>query len=131
MANSLAASVVHDGARNVLVEVTGILDTSDVTQVNITNLAALIPVPTMLRLDTIQFAIQDAMAVMLWWEDTAGTSLIAPLAGRGRLDFGWFGGKLNPKNTGFTGNIQLSTQGWQLGAVQHFTILLDLIKQGV
>jgi hypothetical protein len=130
MANSVISTVAHDGARNVLIEVTGILDTSDYAQADITTISGLTPVPTNLRLDTIQFAIQDTCAVMLWWHDTAGTSLIASLAGRGRLDFGWFGGRNNPNNAGYTGNIQVSTQGWLSGAVLHWTLLLDCIKQG-
>jgi hypothetical protein len=128
MANSVIATVAHDGARNVLVEVTGILDTSDVAPMDITNLSALNPAPGMLRLDTVQFAIEDGLACMLWWHDTAQT-LITPLAGRGKHDYAWFGGRNNPQNAGWTGNIMLSTAGWT--GIKHFSLLLDLIKQQV
>ena len=129
MANSVISTVIHDGARNAIIEVTGILDTSDVTQTDITTIANLVPVPTTVRIEKIQFAIEDGISCMLWWHDTAGTTLIVPLTGRGKLTAEWFGGYNNPKNAGYTGNIQMSTAGFS--GVKHFSLLLELIKQGV
>ena len=128
MANSVVTTVVHDGPRNVLVEITGVLDTADYSVADITTISTLNPVPLLLRIDTISFSIEDGLTCLLWWHDNSPT-LILPLAGRSKLDYNWFGGRNNPKNTGYTGNIELSTAGWS--GVKHFSILLDLIKQGV
>lgn len=128
MANSLISTVVHDGQRNVLLSVTGILDTSDVAVTDITTIASLTPAPQTLRLDRIFFAIEDVLSVMLWWHATSD-ALLMPLAGRGHFNYDWFGGYTDPKAAGFTGNIRLSTTGWV--GVKHFSLLLELVKQGV
>lgn len=129
MANVVTSTVIHNGARNVQIEVVGILDTSDFAQADITIISALTPAPGFVRLDTIQFSVEDGLSCRLWWHDTALTTLIAPVQGRGKLDFGWFGGKQNPKNAGYTGDIMLSTAGW--ATLKTFTLILDLIKCGV
>lgn len=126
MANSVVSNVVHDGAANVLVVVTGILDTSDYAVTDITAISSLNPVPTLLRLDRVFFSIEDALSCMLWWEATSDV-LIMPLAGRGKFDFDWFGGWTNPKAAGFTGDIRLSTAGWV--GVKHFSLALEFTKQ--
>lgn len=131
MANSVISTKDYDGATNVRIRVTGILDTSDFAQADITTISAMNPVPTFIRLDSVQFFIEDTLSCMLWWHDTAGTSLIMPLAGRNHAHLEWYGGITNPKNAGVTGNVQLSTTGWATGKILHFTLLLDFTKQGV
>jgi len=126
MANSVVSNVVHDGAVNVLLVVTGILDTSDHAIADITTISGLNPVPTLLRLDRVFYSIEDALSCRLWWHATADL-LIMPLAGRGHFDFDWFGGWTNPKTAGYTGNIRLSTAGWV--GVKHFTLALEFTKQ--
>ena len=130
MANSVIATVDHDGARNVLLRVTGILDTSDYAAADITAIANLDPVPTMIRLDRVKYSIEDGLTCLLWWNATSD-DLIMPLAGRGKFTFvDWFEGITNPQSTGWTGDVQLSTQGFVSG-LKHFTLALEFCKQGV
>lgn len=126
MANSLISTVVHDGERNVMIEVTGILDTSDLTSTAITTISGLNPVPVKLRIDKIQFAIEDVLSCMLWWNATTPV-LIVPLAGRSKFEYEWMGGRNNPEPAGFDGNIMITTAGWV--GVKHFSIILDCVKQ--
>ncbi len=128
MANSVVSTVVHDGERNAIVIVTGTLDTSDLAVTDITTIANLNPVPTLVRLDRLQYSVEDGISCLLWWHNTSD-GLIMPVEGRGLLDFCWAGGYNNPQAAGYTGNIRLSTVGWS--GVKHFTLILDLVKQGV
>lgn len=128
MANSVITTILRDGQRNVVLDTTGVLDTSNYAQTDITNIGILNPVPNALRIDHIQYSIQDGLSLQLWWEDTSLTSLILPLAGRGKLDGNWFGGYSNPKRAGYTGNIMLSTNGWTAGTY-YFNLVMELVKQ--
>lgn len=67
--------------------------------------------PSALRLIDICYAVETGLKIFLWWEDDGGDTLILPLEGRGRLDLGPIGGIHNPRNEGWTGNVQLSTKG--------------------
>ncbi len=128
MANSVIATVVHDGPRNTLLSVTGVLDTSDYAVADITTISSLNPVPTLIRVDRIQYSVEDGLSCLLWWHATTD-GLILPLEGRGKMEFDWFGGYNNPMAAGYTGNIRLSTAGWS--TVKHFALVIEFVKQGV
>ena len=129
MANVTNVELVHDGHRNVVYRLDGVLDTSDVAVADFTTISSLSPVPTYLRLDRVEYSVQDALSVRLWWHATAD-DLIIPLEGRGKFDFDWFGGLQNPKSAGNTGNARYDTKGWSAGAVLGYTLILEFSKQG-
>lgn len=129
MANVVTTQVLVDGARNLVVKVTGVLDTSNVTSTVIVDPATLVPVPTQLRIDCLEFMVSDPLSVLLKWDATAPVD-IAPVTGFGKLQFRQFGGLQNNAGAGKNGKILLSTVGWAAG-IETFTVILHMVKQGV
>ena len=129
MANALTAQIVEDGARNALVKVVALLDTSDLAATDIVDPANFSPVPTQFRIDRIEYSISDQLEAQILWDATADVVALA-LAGRDEMDFWSHGGLQNNAGAGKTGKIQLKTTGWASGT-QVVTLNLKLVKQGV
>lgn len=119
--------VIHDGHKNAVVLVTGIIEDSIVARQPIFKLSDLQHDPKSVKIDAVTFSIQGKLTCLLWWSDKE-SSLIVPLEGRGKLDFEPYEGLQNPRKEEWNGGIDLSTMG-QEGPKQHFTIILDLTKQ--
>jgi hypothetical protein len=129
MANSTTYQILEQGARNAIVKLTGVLDTTNVSLVPAFPIANLDPVPKLLRIDHIDYSISDQLEVQLFWNATT-PALILPLAGRGKMSFWSFGGLQNNAGAGVDGQINLLTTGWTSG-VQVYSIILEMVKQGV
>lgn len=131
MANVLSTQIIIDGPRNLVVKVTGVLD-SDVPLTTIVTPSATFLAPPLVQLDYIDYAIQDTIEVQLQWQGTPNTALL-PLAGRGRMGFTDFGG-IPDNATTPTGNIQLLTTGIGAGPAASplvFTLVLEMKKIGL
>ena len=124
--NKVTSTISQDGQSNVVIEVTGILDTSDVKAFHIVDLSSLKNLPKKLRLDGVQFAFEPGLIGLLWWEGKE-RSLITPMFGCQRIDYIPYNGRHNPMGEGATGSIILTTKGWE--GMKHFSLLLDLTKQ--
>jgi hypothetical protein len=129
MANSFLKQTLVDGARNAVIKLTGVLDTSDLGQTTAVDLTTLSPVPSTVYIDHLDYSISDQLEVQLLWDATSPL-VILPIAGRGRMSYGNFGGLQNNAGAGKTGNILIKTTGWASGT-QVFSIVLELVKQGV
>lgn len=134
MANVTSIQVLENGARNYVVKVTGILDTSDVAITDLidTTAAGFRPsnlgredVPTTVAIKRVEYDIEDSLSVYIYWDATAD-QLALPLVGRGRLKFD--PPMNNNAGAGKTGKVQYSTQGWVASAVLSFTVTLYCIK---
>jgi hypothetical protein len=137
MSNSTSIKILQDGPRNVTVKFEGVLDTSDLTSTVILDPATLSDMTdfgqkaTKLRINKIQYSIEDTLSVNLFWDATAPIR-IEELTGRGKLEHFKFGG-LSPLpsesgSAGWTGKITATTQGWAASAVLSFSIILECIK---
>ena len=129
MANQLLTQTLVDGARNAVVKITGVLDTSDVSTTVVVDPANFIPTPTTFRIDHIDYSISDPLEVRLLWDATTDVDIL-PLAGRGRMSFWNFGGLQNNAGAGNTGKINLETNGYTSGTLV-FSVVLELVKIGV
>ena len=145
MANSTSTQILMDGPQNVVVKFEGILDTSDLSTTTVIDPALLATNfdvngvgPTRLRIDKIQYNIEDLLAVNLFWDATTPIR-IETLAGRGKMEYDeygglknnagtWSGGTFTPA-TGFTGKITATTQGWAASAVLSFALVIHCVKQ--
>lgn len=129
MANVLTTQTIQDGPRNLIVKVTGTLDTSDVALTTIVTPSATFGAPPFVNLNHIDYSIQDGIEVQLQWQGTPNSPLM-PLAGRGRMSFVDFGG-IPDNATTPTGNIQMLTTGYPTaGTILVFTLILEMIKIG-
>lgn len=133
MANSFAAQIIEDGPRNSIVKLTGVLDTADLSSTVAIAMSSLNqggtgPTPQQVRIDHLDYSISDQLEVQLSWNATTPV-VILPIAGRGRMSFGSFGGLQNNAGSGKDGSILIKTTGWASGT-QVFSVVLELVKQG-
>lgn len=133
MANTVTTQTIIDGPRNVVIKVTGVLDTSDLALTTIVDPALFSTIlgqtaATQVRLYHIDYSITDQIELRLQWQGTPNAEMM-PLAGRGRMSFVDFGG-LTDNATAATGRIQLFSTGWTSG-IQVFTLILEMVKQGM
>jgi hypothetical protein len=133
MANVTAKKIIVDGHVNAVVQLTGVLDTSDATiapAVVIADFTQNDPRMTALlgfQVRKIEFSVGDALQVQLEWNATTPQHL-AELAGQGELCYEFAGG-MNPATgaAGFNGALNLRTTGWATGT-RLYTVLLYLNK---
>lgn len=133
MANSFTTQILHDGARNSVIKLVGLLDTSDLALTTAVDVSTLTcsgtrPAPSQVRIDTLEYEVGDQLSVQLLWDATTDEVAVA-LAGRGEYYGKKFAGLQNNADAGKTGNILIKTTGWAAG-VQVFTLVLELVKQG-
>lgn len=133
MANSVGIQTTVDGPRNVITKVVIYADTADVTTTTVLDpatLSATMPPTNQLRIDEVQYSVQDGWYVSLFWDATT-PGHITDLAGRGTFLIGSpFGGWQNNTTTGKTGKITMTTTGWSSGTmVASFT--MHAVKQTV
>jgi hypothetical protein len=81
--------------------------------------------PTKLRLDGLQFAIQEKMGFNLWWIVNAGHEIIMPIESRGGYDFEKIKPICSPE-----GAIGMSLTAFKVTEKSmSYLIMLDLTKQ--
>lgn len=133
MANVITSQILQDGPRNLVVRITGTLDTADVAATALVTLANLSAVdiagspPTRLIVDKITYDVETPISVNLAWDATTDVTF-ATLTNTGTIDAKSYGGLSNTEAAGVTGNIMYSTQGWAAGIVT-FTVLLECRKK--
>lgn len=138
MANSVDYQVTENGPRNVVIKLTGVLDTSDVSELPAITLAnfadtntqtqASMGTLTGFRIDLIEYAISNGLEVVLSWASNTPQQIF-PLSGRGKFASYNYGGFIpDTTRSGYTGDINLTTSGYIAGSVQNFSIVLELIK---
>lgn len=135
MANVTAIQVLQDGPSNVVVKLTGTLDTADVTATTLIDPALLSAVdiagtpPTRLVIKKISYNIESALAVNLLWDATTDVPIVTLVNSGDDIYAEKFGGLWNDAGTGVTGKILYSTQGWSAGAVLSFNVILEMQKR--
>jgi hypothetical protein len=131
VSNALTIQTTVDGPRNVVSKVVAKADTSDFslsTVINVSALSATIPPTDQVRIDEIQYSVQDGWYVVLYWEATTNKRIVN-LSGRGIFPVGPnYGGIQNDAGVGKTGNILLSTVGYTSGTMVA-TLILHCVKQ--
>lgn len=84
--------------------------------------------PIAVKLTALFYSIQDGVTLLLYWEGEDDHTLMMPIAGRGILDLGRFGGLENPRVPGFTGNVLLVAERHSPGK-KHFSLSFEFSKQ--
>jgi hypothetical protein len=130
MANAVTTQIIVDGARNAVVKVVGILDSSDLSATTIVDPASFTPLPTKFRIDQVQYSVEEGLSVLLDWDATSDV-YIDSFDGSGTAKYHRFGGLTNNAGAGVTGKIEASTEGWASTGTYHFTLVLQMTKMGV
>jgi hypothetical protein len=81
-------------------------------------------VPTGSAVDLIDYNIQGFASVRLYWDHTTDDEIAILPAGTGTIDWYAHGGKTDPRTTGGTGDVLLTTNGGASGATYDITIHL-------
>jgi hypothetical protein len=124
MPDTVNSQVLLDGPRNYIIHLTNVSDStgeSAVVKIDISGLTlADGRVPSKLTIDEIAYSIQGFTSVRLLW-DADTDDEIAFLSGDGLKVFP--GGLVDPRSTGATGDVKLTTAGAVSGATYDITIV--------
>jgi hypothetical protein len=127
MANAVTSQTLIDGDRNLVILLTGVLDTSNEARTIKVDVSSYAPAPTFVRVDRIQYSISNQLSVILDWDATTDVTFLT-LADCGEIEARNFGGLTNNAGTGVTGDIYLTTVGWASG-IQTYSVLLEMTKE--
>jgi len=128
MADTVTSEYVFDGERRKILHMTNISDgtgESGVVKVDLSNITFNHgTVPTASAVDLIDYNIQGFASVRLYWDHTTDDEVAILPAGSGCLDWNALGGKVDPRSSGGTGDIILTTNGGASGATYDITVYL-------
>ena len=129
MANVTDVQVVANTGRRYVVRLLGELDTTNeaaVTKVDISTLTdAAGTAATYSAIDRIEYDVAGFASVELEWDATANDKIVTLTPGQGIMDWSKEGGLVDPKSTGTTGDIKLTTTG-TAGATTNYNITIWL-----
>jgi hypothetical protein len=127
MTDVVATQVLHDGPRNYIVRLSSVSDGTGESAVVKVDPSTLFGAPVGLALDKIKYT-TAGMAVQMHWEADAPDLLWSfPSDDTNELDFCRIGGLQNPKSTGQTGKVTLTTSGHTSG--DTYNIVLQFRKK--
>lgn len=133
MANTSEKRVLEDGWGFAIVQLTGRVDTSDVTwssAIQLSDFTNNEPLQNLvgLRVDEVEFSVGEPMTVFLAWNG-AMPQQIGALAQSGEFHYYRKGGlQPNQQASGYDGSINLTTGGYIGGLVLGYTVLLKMRK---
>jgi hypothetical protein len=135
MANSVTTQVILDGARNAIIKIEGVLDTSDLASTVIADVSQLTGIDNTLsrkaanfRVGRVSYDAEGALAVILSWDGTT-PSRIGSFDGCDNVSYEAFGGLTN-NAVGPNGKITARTQGYAALTSSTFILVIELIKTG-
>ncbi|TXH48510.1 MAG: hypothetical protein E6Q97_24605 [Desulfurellales bacterium] len=124
MANAVTTQLLADGARNVVVLLTGVLDTSNEAAVAKIDVSTLSGAPTRVAIEKIEYSLSGSLKFILAWDATADVTF-AVLAGQGTMCFD--PPIRNNAGTGITGDVMGSTTGYASGT-ETYTVTIHAKK---
>lgn len=126
MADAVTSDYVFNGRRRKVLHLTNISDGTGESAVVKADLSALTidggTIPTGSTVDMIDYNIQGMSSVRLYWDHTTDDEIAVLPNGSGSIDFGAYGGKSDPRTTGGTGDIVLTTNGASSGGTYDISI---------
>ena len=126
MADAVTSEYVYSGHRRKLLHLTNISDGTGESGVVKIDVSALTfnfgQVPTHVAIDMIEYDVQGMSSVRLFFDaNTDDEAAIIP-TGSGVIDFYPYGGKTDPRSTGTTGDVKLTTNGQVSGGTYDIRI---------
>jgi hypothetical protein len=126
MTDTVTAEYVYNGRRRKVLHLTNISDSTGESAVVKADISALTfgngEVPSYTTIDMIDYQIQGMASVRLFWDHTTDDEIAILPAGQGTIDFNAIGGKTDPRSTGGTGDILLTTNGQESGGTYDLVI---------
>lgn len=125
MADTVSTQILLDGPRHAVVKITNLSDGTGESAVAKVTASSLSGAPATVNVERVHYNVNGMVATLLW--DATTDDRMLELSGYGTFDFSHFKGLTNPKSTGYTGNILLTTTGHSAG--DSYSIVLELLKQ--
>lgn len=126
MAIAVTSAVLHDGVRNTVMQFTGVSDgTGQETGVAKVEVSQLSPPPVTVKINRIEYDINGGSVKLSW--DADEDKDFAILSGQGFMEYCNINGLVNSAGQGRTGDILLSTLGFEENS--SYTLKFDLIKK--
>ena len=136
MANVTSIQKLVDSERNLVIKLTGRLDTSNQNTATLVDVSELVSVnstgldsqkPTSVAIKKVTYDVADGLTVNLFWDATSDTPIWS-YYGRGCVDSTKYGFIQNNAGTGKTGDIVYNTTGYSSGTTT-FSLIIELVKQ--
>ncbi len=126
MVDTVTAEYIYNGLKRKVLHLTGISDGTGESAVAKADISTLTfdhgKVPTGTAVDMIDYNIQGYASIRLYWDHTTPDEIAILPQGSGCIDWNAVGGKADPRTSGGTGDIQLTTNGHSAGDTYDITI---------
>ncbi len=130
MADTVDSLVVFNGKRLYSVRLTNVSDgtgESGVAKVDISTLTGPAgSAPSYTKVREILYNIQGFTSVRLFWDHTTDDEIAVLPAGNGYMDYTALGSLTDPRSSGGTGDILLTTAGAAANATYDITLVVEL-----
>lgn len=130
MADAVTTNVVFSGSRRRTITLTSISDGTGETEVVKVDVSALTgpdgSAPTSVVIEEVSWDIQGYTSVRLLWDATTDDVALVLGPGTGYMSFKDVGGLRDPKSSGTTGDLLLTTNGHSLGDTYTITLVVRL-----
>jgi hypothetical protein len=130
MADTVDTLTVFSGTRKRVVRYTNVSDGTGESAVNKLDISTLTGpnglAPTSVKIMEILWSIQGFTSVRLFWDHTTDDEIAVLGPGNGYADYTAVGGLMDPKSSGDTGDIFLTTAGTTSGNTYDITIVYQL-----
>jgi hypothetical protein len=128
MAMTTTNQILHDGARNLVMQFTGTHDgsggqESEVVKVDV---SALSPPAEKVHIRYLEFTIEGGSVALLWGHALTAVPFLV-LTGHNTFDYSRISGLPNGAGDGATGDILLSTTGFGNGSA--YTLKIEMVKK--
>ena len=130
MVDTVTSDYIFKGTRKASIKLTNVSDgtgESSVVKIDVSTLVG--PdgtAPTYVAVDTIEAMVQGFTSVRLYFDATTDDTLAILGAGYTYFDWKGDGGFVDPKSTGYTGDVLLTTAGGGSGSTYDITITFRL-----
>ncbi len=126
MADSVTTEYVYNGKRRKALHLTSVSDGTGESAVAKADISTLTDARgetcTYTAVDMVDYNIQGFTSIRLLWDHTTDDEIVTLPAGSGTIHFGAYGGKVDPRTSGDTGDIKLTTAGHDSGDTYDITI---------
>ena len=126
MVDTVTTEYIYSGKRRKMLHLTNISDGTGESAVIKADISALTfnlgEAPTGTAVDMIDYNIQGMSSVRLYWDHTTDDEIAILPTGVGTIDWNALGGKADPRTSGGTGDILLTTNGQVSGGTYDITI---------
>lgn len=130
MADAVTTNVIFSGRRRYVARFTNVSDGTGESAVKKVDVSTLVgpdgTPPTHTVIEWVEYDIQGFTDVRLLFDATTDDTAVILGPGQGSLDFTGYGGLKDPKSSGTTGDIMLTTTGAASGDTYTITLALRL-----